>query len=134
MTQPGDKIQARVGAVVGISKDKISMNSYIFTVLEGPDIGRTMELRVGKTFLGRQTLDDDETNSTYCWTLIDKTVSRTHAEITLKEPGVPVLTHLSATNDTFVNGRKVSQENLQDGQVIQMGQTAILMETVRKRR
>jgi pSer/pThr/pTyr-binding forkhead associated (FHA) protein len=109
------------------------MNSYIFTILEGPDIGRTMDLKVGKTFLGRQSISDDEENKVYCWTLIDKTVSRTHAEIVLTDPGVPVLKHLSATNDTFVDGRKVTQENLQDGQVIQMGQTAILMEAVRKR-
>jgi pSer/pThr/pTyr-binding forkhead associated (FHA) protein len=108
------------------------MNSYVFTILEGPDIGRTLELKVGKTYLGRQSISVDEENQVYCWTLIDKTVSRTHAEISLSDPGVPILRHLSATNDTFVDGRKISQENLQDGQVIQMGQTAILMEASRK--
>ena len=109
------------------------MNCYVFTVLEGPDIGRTMELKLGKTYLGRQTVSDDDENQVYWWTLIDKTVSRTHAEIHLANPGVPVLKHLSVTNDTFVDGRKVTEENLQDGQVIQMGQTAILMEQTYKR-
>ena len=110
------------------------MNSYIFTVLEGPDIGRTLELKVGRTVLGRQTLSDDEENRTFCWTLIDKTVSRSHAKIRLADPGVPIIRHLSATNDTFVDGRKISEENLQPGQIIRMGQTVILMEAIQRRR
>lgn len=110
------------------------MNSYIFTVLEGPDIGRTLELQVGKTYLGRQARPDDRENRVFTWTLIDKTVSRSHAEISLADPGVPILKHLSATNDTFVNGRKITEENLQPGQVIQIGQTAILMESTQRRR
>lgn len=110
------------------------MTSYIFTVLEGPDIGRTFELKVGKTVLGRQTLSDDEEGRVFGWALIDKTVSRSHAEIRLADPGVPILRHLSATNDTFVDGRKISEENLQPGQVIRMGQTVILMEATRRGR
>lgn len=110
------------------------MNSYIFTVLEGPDIGRTLELEVGKTVLGRQALPDDEVSRVFCWTFIDKTVSRSHAEIRLADPGVPILRHLSATNDTFVDGRKITEENLQPGQVIRMGQTVVLMEAIQRRR
>lgn len=110
------------------------MFSYQFTIIEGPDIGRTLELKVGKTYLGRQSIADDEENRIYCWTLIDKTVSRTHAEISLADPGVPILIHLSATNDTFVNSRKILKENLQHGQVIQLGQTVILMEATRRTR
>ena len=110
------------------------MNSYIFTVLEGPDIGRTLELKVGTTVLGRQSLSEDEESRVFCWTLIDKTVSRSHAEVRLADPGVPILRHLSATNDTFVDGRKISEENLQPGQIIQMGQTVIVMEAFQRRR
>lgn len=103
------------------------MRRYIFTVLEGPDIGRTLELRVGTTIFGRQP-QEDESEGLFCWTLIDKTVSRSHAEVTLRDPGVPVLRHLSLTNDTFVDKRKVQEENLQHGQIIRLGQTVIVME------
>lgn len=109
------------------------MHAYIFTVLEGPDIGRTMELQVGTTFLGRQSMVGEE-SKVYRWTFIDKTVSRTHAEIYLADPGVPILRHLSGTNDTYVDGRKVTlEENLQPGQVIRLGQTILVMETELKR-
>ena len=103
------------------------MRRYVFTVLEGPDIGRSLELRVGTTVFGRQP-EEDESEGLFRWTLIDKTVSRSHAEVTLNDPGVPILRHLSLTNDTFVNKRKVQEENLQPGQIIQMGQTVIVME------
>lgn len=114
----------------GDSQYTFIVNRYVFTVIEGPDIGRVLELKVGKTYLGRQPTEE-ESSRIFRWVLIDKTVSRTHAELCLADPGVPVLRHLSATNDTFVNGRKIVEENLQDGQVIQMGQTAIVMETSR---
>ena len=105
------------------------MRRYLLTVLEGPDIGRSWELRLGKTLIGRlgpQAHDDVETHR---WVLIDKTVSRCHIQIKLQDPGVPVLEHRSSTNDTFVDGRKIEQkENLQPGQVIRLGQTAIVLE------
>jgi pSer/pThr/pTyr-binding forkhead associated (FHA) protein len=109
------------------------MRDYLFTVLEGPDIGRTLELKVGTTILGRLDSQPEDGENVYRFTLIDKTVSRTHAEISLADPGVPILRHLSATNDTFVDGRKIEQENLQDGQIIRLGQTVIAMEVVSKR-
>jgi len=111
----------------------VVMRRYIFTVLEGPDIGRSLELPLGRTIFGRLESQPDDGDDVFRFTLIDKTVSRTHAEISLADPGVPILRHLSSTNDTFVDGRKVEQENLQDGQVIQMGQTVIGMEVVLKK-
>ena len=110
------------------------MRTYLFTVLEGPDIGRTFELAVGTTVIGRLSGQEFDQAGNHRWTLIDRTVSRNHAEITLADPGVPILTHLSSTNDTYVNGRVIERENLQEGQVIQLGQTAILMEVVEQRR
>jgi len=106
------------------------MRRYLFTVLEGPDIGRSFELSIGRTMVGRLDSSSDDDHETTRWTLIDKTVSRTHAELCLSDPGVPILRHLSETNDTFVDGRKVCQENLQDQQVIRMGQTVIVMEVL----
>lgn len=84
---------------------------------------------MGRTLIGRAPTEP-ASEGVFHWTLIDKTVSRTHAELFLADPGVPILRHLSSTNDTFVNGRKIQQENLQDGQVIRLGQTVIAMEAV----
>lgn len=100
------------------------------TILEGPDIGRTLVLGLGKTLIGRYPIKMAQEEQCQSWTLIDKTVSRVHAEITLADPGVPILKHLSSTNDTYIDGRKIEQENLQDGQVVQMGQTVMLMEVL----
>lgn len=113
---------------------KQTMRRYIFTVLEGPDIGRSIELKVGRTLLGRAPDEPkSEADGIHHWTLIDKTVSRVHAELCLSDPGVPILKHRSSTNDTLVDGRKIKTENLQDGQIIRMGQTVIAMEVVAKR-
>ena len=104
------------------------MRRYSLTVIEGPDIGRVHHLLLGATIIGRAPQDRQDEPHLHHWVLIDKTVSREHIEITLKNPGVPILRHLSTTNDTFVNRRKVTEENLQVGQIIQMGQTALLLE------
>ena len=104
------------------------MNRFTFTVLEGPESARTLELRVGKTYLGRLSIADDEKSQIYCWAFRDGAVSRTHAEISLADQGMPILRHISDTNHTFVNGRKILRETLQPGHVIQIGQTSIRME------
>ena len=110
----------------------MSLHKYVFTVIAGPDIGRTFELEVGRTLLGRLEAQPDDSDDINRWTFLDKTVSRVHAELVLEDPGVPVLNHLSHTNETFVNKRRITSENLQDGQVFQMGQTAVLMEVVQR--
>lgn len=104
------------------------MHSYTFTVVEGPDTGRTLELKVGKTYLGRLSISDDDRNQIYCWALRDGAVSRTHAEISLDGQGTAVLRHISDTNHTFVNGRQILRVKLEPGHVIQIGQTSIRME------
>lgn len=102
------------------------MPEYSFMITDGPDLGRTFTLEEGVTLLGRGegNLPGDPPNSRR-WTLIDKTVSRTHAQIWLADPGAPKLTHLSGTNDTYVDGRKISEETLQPGQTVRMGQTTM---------
>ena len=51
--------------------------------------------------------------------LLDESVSRRHAQITL-EDGSFVLTDLGSRNGTFVNGRPVRQHHLRDGDGIQV--------------
>jgi pSer/pThr/pTyr-binding forkhead associated (FHA) protein len=102
--------------------------TFTFTVVEGPDSGQTMTLKVGKTYLGRLRISDDEVHLIYCWALGDKTVSRTHAEISLVESEMPILRHITETNPTFVDGRRILREQLKPGQIIKIGQTSIRME------
>jgi pSer/pThr/pTyr-binding forkhead associated (FHA) protein len=102
------------------------MPEYSFLVTDGPDLGRSFVLEEGATLVGRgETLLPEDPPDSRRWTLIDKTVSRTHARLDLSDPGAPILTHLSQTNDTYVDGRKVYEETLQPGQTVRMGQTTL---------
>lgn len=105
------------------------MTRYSFMVTDGPDLGRTFDLEEGLTILGRieVSLPEDPEGSRR-WTLIDKTVSRTHAQLEYNVPGAPILTHLSETNDTMIDGRKVKHEILQPGQTLRLGQTTLEMQ------
>lgn len=105
------------------------MVKYTFVVADGPDLGRTFDLEPGVTLLGRlneATPNDPEGSRR--WTLMDKTVSRTHSEVSWAQPGAPLLTHLSATNDTYLDGRRIKEETLQPGQAIRMGQTVLIVQ------
>jgi pSer/pThr/pTyr-binding forkhead associated (FHA) protein len=102
------------------------MPEYSFIVTDGPDLGRTFTLEEGATLIGRGefSMPEDPPGSRR-WTLIDKTVSRTHARLDLADPGAPLLTHLSQTNDTYVDDRKIFEETLQPGQTVRLGQTTL---------
>ena len=102
------------------------MASFQFMVTEGPDLGRAIPLEDGVTLVGRfESSHPDDPAGSRRLTLIDKTVSRTHAQIYLSPFEGPNLRHLSETNDTFVDGKKVSEVTLVPGQVVRMGQTAM---------
>ena len=53
----------------------------------------------------------------------DINVSRTHAEISLSPQGAWVITDLGSTNGTYVNGRAVASQPLNEGDHIAMGST-----------
>ena len=79
--------------------------------------------------LGRlDTQSAVDSTGVHRWTFIDKTVSRTHAELSLNDEGEVELTHRSATNETFVNGQSVSIEALESGQVLQLGRTKLIVQ------
>lgn len=104
------------------------MPEYSFLVTDGPDLGRTFTLEQGVTLIGRiETSQPEDPPGSRRWTLIDKTVSRTHAQLQLDDPGAPKLMHLSQTNETYVDGRKIEEEILQPGQTVRLGQTTMEM-------
>ena len=83
-------------------------------------IGRTHELKVDKTTIGRV---DGNT-----FPIAEASVSSHHCEILLQ--GADVVVHdLNSTNGTFINGEKITEAVLKPGQVLRLGQIEMRLET-----
>lgn len=76
---------------------------------------RAIDLASARITLGRESRNDI--------TIPDINVSRTHAEISLSPQGAWVITDLGSTNGTYVNGRAVASQPLNEGDHIAMGST-----------
>ena len=76
---------------------------------------RAIDLASARVTLGRESRNDI--------TIPDINVSRTHAEISLSPQGAWVITDLGSTNGTYVNGRAVASQPLNEGDHIAMGST-----------
>ena len=84
---------------------------YTLIVLDGPDMGASFKLEPGVTLVGRISSSATPDPAGFQrWELSDVTVSRTHCEIAYSVAGSPVLTHLSQTNQTLVNGKAVDDK------------------------
>ncbi|MGA9520363.1 MAG: FHA domain-containing protein [Myxococcaceae bacterium] len=83
-------------------------------VISGPDQGRTRRFRGVRMVIGRIQGCD--------FKLIDDSVSRRHLELILGDDGV-LLRDLGSGNGTRVNGDKVTESKLQDGDEIAIGKT-----------
>src|SRR5882757_8700801 len=89
-------------------------------VLSAGMTGRTHELKVDKTTIGRV---EDNT-----FQIAEPSVSSHHCEILLR--GTEVLVKdLNSTNGTFINGEKVSETVLKPGQTLRLGQIEMKLET-----
>ena len=76
---------------------------------------RAIDLASARVTLGRESRNDI--------TIPDINVSRSHAEISLSPQGAWVITDLGSTNGTYVNGRAVASQPLNEGDHIAMGST-----------
>ncbi|MBX5482533.1 MAG: FHA domain-containing protein [Myxococcaceae bacterium] len=83
-------------------------------VLSGPDQGRTKRFRGVRMVVGRTEGCD--------FKLTDNSVSRRHLELVVSDRGV-MLRDLGSGNGTRVNGQRVNEKLLQDGDEIAIGQT-----------
>lgn len=81
-----------------------------------------LPLRRGTTHLGRSFAAD--------LLLDDQSVSRRHALVHDRPAGTRLLDDRSA-NGTFVNGRRVTQADLQDGDVVVLGRVVLTYRDVR---
>jgi pSer/pThr/pTyr-binding forkhead associated (FHA) protein len=82
--------------------------------------GRTLELKVDKTTIGR--LEDNT------FPLTEPSVSSHHCEVLLRGADI-VVRDLNSTNGTFINGEKVSESVLKPGQILRLGQIEMRLET-----
>lgn len=83
-------------------------------------IGRTHELKVDKTTIGRV---DDNT-----FPIAEASVSSHHCEILRKGPDV-VVHDLNSTNGSFINGERITESVLKPGQILRLGQIEMRLET-----
>jgi serine/threonine-protein kinase len=91
------------------------------TVKEGPHQGREFEFEEHDTFIvGRSA------RAQFRLPLKDTSLSRVHFMVEVNPPQCR-LTDLGSTNGTKVNGRKISAVDLADGDLIEAGQTVLLV-------
>lgn len=93
------------------------LNAYLI-VLSGRSVGKMFKVPVGEVNLGRALESEVR--------LDDEGVSRNHAQMIRQEDGSVVLHDLGSTNGTYVNGARVSNLELSDGDRIQVGSVTIL--------
>src|SRR5690349_2635719 len=89
-------------------------------VLSAGMTGRTHELKVDKTTIGRV---EDNT-----FQIAEPSVSSHHCEVLLKGADV-VIKDLNSTNGTFINGEKISESVLKVGQTLRLGQIELALLT-----
>jgi two-component system, cell cycle response regulator len=93
------------------------VNAYLI-VLSGRSVGKMYKVPAGEHTLGRSTDADIR--------LDDEGVSRLHAKMVRTDDGFVQLHDLESTNGTYVNGAKVREFALSDGDRIQVGSVTIL--------
>src|SRR6266478_8155965 len=89
-------------------------------VLSAGMTGRTHELKVDKTTIGRV---EDNT-----FQIAEPSVSSHHCELHLRGNDV-LVKDLNSTNGTFINGEKVSEALLKPGQILRLGMIEMRLET-----
>ena len=86
-------------------------------VLAGADVGKMFKLTEGENVIGRSHRADVR--------LDDDSISRMHVKLTLSGTVVNI-EDLGSSNGTLVNGERIGQEQLRDGDKIRLGETTIL--------
>jgi pSer/pThr/pTyr-binding forkhead associated (FHA) protein len=87
-------------------------------VSEGKEQGRSYDLRKDRITIGRSRESDVF--------LEDLAVSRTHTTINRQPNGRYLLRDENSANGTLVNGQRVNEHMLEDGDKVQVGQTLLV--------
>ncbi|HVO32229.1 MAG TPA: GGDEF domain-containing protein [bacterium] len=89
-----------------------------FIVIAGGTVGMMYKLTQQDTYIGRAT--DAEIR------VDDEGVSRKHARVSTTPNQQVIIIDLGSTNGTYVNGQKVAEQVLRDGDKVQIGSTTVL--------
>lgn len=111
-----DEDQTKIGAIPQSSKGTRRDRAHLI-VLAGDSLGKMFVLGHSALVVGR-TVDADIR-------LQDDNVSRRHARI-VRAQGEVCLEDLGSANGTFLNGHRIRNAVLRDGDKIQMGSTTII--------
>lgn len=79
---------------------------------------RAYSLNNARNTIGRESRNDI--------TVPDINASRSHAEVTLSAQGAWIITDLDSTNGTYVNGRAIASQPLNEGDRISIGTTELV--------
>jgi pSer/pThr/pTyr-binding forkhead associated (FHA) protein len=85
-------------------------------VTGGPDRGSAFRVERSRILIGRGEVDV---------ALADRKISRRHASLEVYGASCVLLKDLGSTNGTFVNDRRVPSAELQDGDLIRVGETTV---------
>ena len=113
----GEKDKTVIQSLQEVVPRKTSRESAYFIVITGENVGRMYrldeEVSIGRGLKSSIRVDDEG-------------VSRHHASIVRSKDGSVLLHDEGSTNGTFVNGQKVREHILSDGDKVQIGRTTIL--------
>lgn len=100
------------------------MTRYQLTCTQGAEVGQEFQIEPGTTFLGRlDPVSAGDPPGSRRIVVQDLSVSRTHCRIDWIQSEQPKLTHLSGTNETWVNGASVLEHQLSAEEYVQIGMT-----------
>jgi DNA-binding NtrC family response regulator len=94
----------------------LSIRGFVLEVVAGPDAGRTCRIEKRSALVGTHPSSD--------LVLTDPHASRLHARIDVEDDEY-VVTDLGSTNGTRVGGVRVRQACLEDGTIVEVGQSQI---------
>jgi pSer/pThr/pTyr-binding forkhead associated (FHA) protein len=94
-----------------------AQRAALLIVRQGKEPGRTYEVRKDRMTIGRSRESDIF--------LEDLAVSRTHTSVGRDEQGRYIVRDENSANGTYVNGQRISEYLLEDGDEIQIGQTVL---------
>ena len=115
--------QKSPGTILHSQKNEVPVAGW-FVILRGRRKGRDFRIDKDNSVLGRDGSCD--------YVIEDDTVSREHARIR-KEGDKFVLFDLGSGNGTFCNGEKIQRVELQDGDVLKIGESLILFKEAKPR-
>ncbi len=97
---------------------RCSVSAATLLVIQGSDQGRQFEVTDPPAWIGRGTTNEVR--------ILDTEVSRSHALIVRTEQGEWLIRDAGSSNGTFVNGQPIKEQQLLNGDQVQVGRSILL--------